>query len=288
MRIRHLLLLAGLASLAAAEVSAATDVASARRRLAQLSVEEANLGLRVAANRAELARLLGALELYGRYPPPALLVSPNDAKGAVRAAILIRAMTPILEARARALAQEVAQLSATRREVAAASGELFAAESALADRGGRLEGVANDTDLLRPLSPGAAPAGPPPANLLAPAAGPVAVGFHGRLSDGTQSKGLAIRAAPGATVVSPASAIVDYAGPLEGWGAVLILRGAGGYHMVLSGMDRVSVSAGQAVAAGEAVGAMASSGRAPPELYFEVRQGGSPVDPARLIAKRSR
>jgi len=68
----------------------------------------------------------------------------------------------------------------------------------------------------------------------------------------------------------------------------LILRLAGGYHLVLAGLDRTSVSVGQSVAAGEAVGWMAdgrqSSGRQTTrELYLEVREQGSPVDPARWL-----
>jgi septal ring factor EnvC (AmiA/AmiB activator) len=264
------------------------DITTARVRLGQLSAQEEILALQVAANRSELARLLGALELYGRDPPPALLVSPHDAKGAVRAAILIRAMTPALEARARALAEQVRRLSQARRKVAAASGELFAAESAVADRGRRLEGVANDADLLQPSGHALAPGGAAPTKLLAPAPGSIVVGFHGRLADGTQSRGLAIRAAPGAAVVSPAAALVDYAGPLEGWGQVLILRGGGGYHMVLSGLGKAVVAAGQPVVAGQVVGTMPSGGRLAPELYFEVRLGEAPTDPARLIAGSGR
>ncbi|HZK99190.1 MAG TPA: peptidoglycan DD-metalloendopeptidase family protein [Caulobacteraceae bacterium] len=282
------LLLAGLLAPPGLVRASGPAIAAARARLSQLNHQEAALAEHVAANRGELARLLGALELYGRDPPPALLVSPRDAKGAVRAAILIRAMTPVLEARARALSDQVRSLSVTRRQVAAASGELFAAESAVADRGRRLEGVAEDADLLAPVGRAAAPRGAAPASLLQPVAGEVAVGFHGRLPDGAPSRGLSIRAAPGAAVVSPAAALVDYAGPLDGWGEVIILRGAGGYHMVLSGMGKVEVAAGQAVLAAETVGHMASGGGSAPELYFEVRVGEAPTDPARLMARADR
>ena len=120
------------------------DVATARRSLAELNAQESSLALRFGRNRGELARLLGALQLFGRDPPPALLVDPRDAKDAVRAAILIRSIAPPLEARARAMAGEAQALAKVRRRVAAASGDLFAAESALLDKRGRLDGVVSD------------------------------------------------------------------------------------------------------------------------------------------------
>jgi septal ring factor EnvC (AmiA/AmiB activator) len=88
---------------------------------------------------------------------------------------------------------------------------------------------------------------------------------------------------------------VQYVGPVKGWGVILILRLAGGYHLVLAGLDRTSVSVGQSVAAGEAVGWMpngrqsANDGmdgaKASWELYLEVRDQGVPVDPGRWLNK---
>lgn len=267
-------------------------VADARRALTAANAQETQLAERIGRNRAELARMLGALQLFGRDPPPALLASAGDVKDAVRAAILIKAITPALQTRARALAAESARLSLVRRRAAAASGDLFAAESAQEDRRSRLDGVMTDAEVLSPPStrtvpvPGqpAAPKEQPPRNLLTPAAGERVAGFGGRLLDGARSQGLAIRPAAGAAVISPAAAVVDYAGPLNGWGEVLILRASGGCHMVLSGLGKISVTAGQSVAAGQTVGTMTTDGHSSRELYFEVRMGGAPVNPAKLMA----
>jgi murein hydrolase activator len=76
---------------------------------------------------------------------------------------------------------------------------------------------------------------------------------------------------------------VQYVGPVKGWGVILILRLTGGYHLVLAGLDRSSVSVGQSVAAGQAVGWMPDSRQSTSELYLEVRDQGSPVDPARWL-----
>jgi len=96
-----------------------------------------------------------------------------------------------------------------------------------------------------------------------------------------------ILTARGARVQSPGAGLVQYVGPVRGWGVILILRMSGGYHLVLAGLDRVSVEVGQTVAAGAPVGWMADQDASPSELYLEVREQGAPVDPARWIRKEA-
>jgi septal ring factor EnvC (AmiA/AmiB activator) len=81
-----------------------------------------------------------------------------------------------------------------------------------------------------------------------------------------------IRVEKGRTVTSPAAGTVEYAGALSGWGAVLILRAQGAYHLVLAGLDQISVAPGQSVAAGAPIGKMADRVSSEPELYLEVRE----------------
>ena len=93
-----------------------------------------------------------------------------------------------------------------------------------------------------------------------------------------------------AIVTAPADGTILYAGPFRSYGQLLILDAGDGYHVVLAGMGRISVGTGQAVIAGEPVGAMgearvasasASGGETrTPELYVEFRKDGKPVDPA--------
>lgn len=93
----------------------------------------------------------------------------------------------------------------------------------------------------------------------------------------------------GAIVTAPADGSVLYAGPFRSYGQLLILNAGDGYHIVLAGMGRISVSLGQSVLAGEPVGTMGEArlasalalvdGNAEPELYVEFRKNGKPVDP---------
>src|SRR6185312_11575625 len=89
--------------LAAALPARGATLAERRRELQQLTAKEDALAAKLGADRNALARLLGALEMFSRDPPPPLLVSPADAKDAVRAMILAKAIAPELEARARTL-----------------------------------------------------------------------------------------------------------------------------------------------------------------------------------------
>jgi septal ring factor EnvC (AmiA/AmiB activator) len=283
--LRLLFLLAAFLSVAPA--AAADTLEERRRTLMAIASQEDELTAKLHADRAAIARLLGALEVFSRDPPPPLLVSPSDAKDAVRAMILARAVALDLEGKARQLAEEASELTRARRIEAQKSGDLFAAESALEDKQGRLESVASDAALMAPPEARraalAADALPTPAQLLPPVEGQVATRFGGRLRSGLRAEGLAYRTLAGALVRSPSAAVVAYAGPLKGWGQVVILRAGGGRHMVLSGLGKVSVAAGQLVAAASRLGMMPSDGQTAPELYFEVRAASGPVDPARLV-----
>jgi septal ring factor EnvC (AmiA/AmiB activator) len=82
--------------------------------------------------------------------------------------------------------------------------------------------------------------------------------------------------------------LVEYAGALNGWGAVLILRVQGAYHVVLAGLDQITAAPGQTVAAGAPIGKMPNAVSSEPELYMEVRENGAPADPERWLKQESR
>jgi len=292
---------AELARIAASGPRNTAQVAAAKAKLQALNARETAMSVRLGQDRNKLAKLLSALQLFRRSPPPALLVRPEDARDAVRAAILIRAMTPELERRAAALSSEAKAMAALRREAAAANADLFSAESAVAEQRADIERLledeaADDLDdnTLFARSPGAlittlpatAEAGTL-ARLKPPVQGPVLRRYGEPLPSGARSPGISFAAAPGATVRAPAQGVVEFAGPVAGWGVVVIVRGAGSHHLVLAGLTQATVAPGQSVASGAPVGRMADRGQSSPELYLEVREKGVAVDPSRWLAGTS-
>src|SRR5262249_6117711 len=75
---------------------------------------------------------------------------------------------------------------------------------------------------------------------------------------GGSEKGLSLATSQGAQVTAPCDGWVMYAGPYRSYGQLLILNVGGGYHIVLAGMERITVDLGQFVLTGEPVGVMGS------------------------------
>jgi septal ring factor EnvC (AmiA/AmiB activator) len=200
------------------------------------------------------------------------------------------------------------ELTRLRRAVLSVSEDLITAESTLAEDRASLERQLREkTALERQLdadvtdyqrranvlagqlrSLGASTTGPVlrpavqgPRVLQAPVQGSLMRRFGQPAPEGRAADGMTWRTAPGAPVRAPASGTVEFAGPLKGWGGVVILDVGGGYHLVMAGLDRISPQVGKPMSSGQPVGAMAQAGS--PELYLELRRDGAPIDPARWL-----
>lgn len=136
-----------------------------------------------------------------------------------------------------------------------------------------------------------------PAVAFASARGTLALPVNGRMirrfgegdAAGGPGQGMSLATAPGAQVTTPCDGWVVYSGPFRSYGQLLILNAGGGYHVLLAGMERISVSIGQFVLTGEPVATMGSASRvasilatnpSQPVLYIEFRKDGAPIDPA--------
>jgi septal ring factor EnvC (AmiA/AmiB activator) len=113
-------------------------------------------------------------------------------------------------------------------------------------------------------------------------------GFGGSDGAGGVERGISIATRAGAQVTTPCDGWVVYAGPFRSYGQLLILNAGGGYHVLLAGMERISVNIGQFVLTGEPVATMGTTAQvasilatAPsrPVLYIEFRKDGTPIDP---------
>jgi len=291
-----------LAALGADVAAGDATIAAQRARLRDLSQREAALAARLSQARGRQARLLSALQMMSRRPPPPLLVPADRAVDTVRAAILMKAVAPELQARSKALTDRQAELIRIRRLAALNSEALFTAESAQGDRRARAEALgARQTrlravlraeaetaeraaraleDRLRALG-GAVPAADADAapttarrpagrdRLTPPVGGAPSVRF-GKGSGGWRWRGDDLEAR------APAAGVVAWTGPLSGWGQVVVLDLGPGWRAVISGLDEVSVETGARVADGQPLGRSGPDG----EIGFELRREERAVDPA--------
>jgi septal ring factor EnvC (AmiA/AmiB activator) len=92
------------------------------------------------------------------------------------------------------------------------------------------------------------------------------------------ARGIVLETRPGAQVIAPYDGQVVFAGPFRGYGLLLIIEHAEGYHTLLAGMARVDSAVGQHLLVGEPVGVMGQA-EGKPRLYVELRHNGQPVNP---------
>ena len=112
--------------------------------------------------------------------------------------------------------------------------------------------------------------------------------FGGSDGAGGVQRGISLATRPGAQVTTPCDGWVVYAGPFRSYGQLLILNAGGGYHVLIAGMERISVNIGQFVLTGEPVATMGTRSQvasilaanaSQPVLYIEFRKVGTPIDP---------
>lgn len=246
------------------------EAETARRRLAEetatldavMAERESLLAETTAAQRAEEGRLASLAERAA------------DLRD------LIERLAADRRARAEAARAEAARLEAERQQQAAAEAARAEAERLRAEAEARAEAE-------RQL------AAVPRANLvdgvLLPASGDVVLRYGQKDRFGAPSRGVTVDARPGSPVVAPIDGTVRFAGVFRGYGRILLLEHTGGYHSMISGLDRIGVRVGQDVLAGEPVGTVPQNGQNQQSLiYFEFRRAGQPVNPIEGMAQALR
>ena len=339
------------------------QITAGEQSMTDLSERQEAVRLSLISRRSVLAEVLAALQRIGRDPPPALLVSPEDALSSVRSAILLGAVVPEIRAETTALAADLKELATLRQAIAservslAAALEENAAEEqrlanlasekaalqeesqrrldrerqraeALSVRSSELESViaslADEIVSLRQAAEAArkaeeererqlaerlerarafAAVAVPDKNRIMPAyafsklsgtlshpvQGDTVRYFGADDGAGHTLAGEVLSTEKGATVYAPADGWIAYAGPFRSYGQVVIVDTGENHHVVLAGMEKIKVSAGRFVVAGEPLATMGQTrfaGSAAlslaserPTLYIEIRKDGQPVDP---------
>ncbi|QLL63873.1 murein hydrolase activator EnvC [Sinorhizobium mexicanum] len=338
------------------------QIADGEKKLNDLRVKEDVVRRSLRARRGILAEVLAALQRMGRNPPPAILVTPEDALASVRSAILLGAVVPEMREQTDSLVADLKALANIRSGIGKQREELTAAMTAnleeerrmsmlvtekeklrqqnanelaveqrkareLASQATNLEGLISslETEISSVRDAAAAARAQeeerrrmseaereeareiarnavPDKNRIAPAyvfselrerlAYPVAGSILRQFGDadgtGHSLQGIMLETNAGALVTTPADGWIVYAGNFRSYGQMIILNPGDGYHIVLSGMENVSVRPGQFVVAGEPLATMGAKRVASaaalaletdrPTLYIEFRKDGKPVD----------
>ncbi|WP_421590169.1 murein hydrolase activator EnvC family protein [Shinella sp. M27] len=337
-------------------------ILAGEKRLEGMREREAGVRASLHDRRGLLAEVLAALQRMGRNPPPALLVTPDDALASVRSAILLGAVVPGIRKETDALIDDLSALMDIKSDIdrehteltdamqkrveeekrselliaenealATTNNRTLAAErrraEELAARASSLEGLIgsleqeigsvrdaaalaksqeearrNQSDAEREKARALARDSVPDKNRIAPAyefqelqakldypvAGDVLRRFGDADGTGHDSQGMTLATNAGALVTAPSDGWIVFAGTFRSYGRMIILNAGEGYHLVLSGMDKVNVREGQFVVAGEPLAVMGEKRVASvnaltletdkPTLYIEFRKNGKPVD----------
>jgi septal ring factor EnvC (AmiA/AmiB activator) len=122
-------------------------------------------------------------------------------------------------------------------------------------------------------------------NLEWPVRGKLIRGFgrsvHPKFKTVTLNNGFNIAAPVGAPVAAVADGTVEFADHLPGFGQCVILDHGAGYYTLYAHLEGAFVEKAEKIARGQVIAEVGQPDTGDePQLYFEVRQGRTPLDPA--------
>ncbi|MDR3450045.1 MAG: peptidoglycan DD-metalloendopeptidase family protein [Alphaproteobacteria bacterium] len=278
-----------------------------------LTQEIAEKSKNASAEKARLAQMVSALVEMASRPPETLFLQQGMTADHIHRSIILRDVLPRIRDEAENEARDLATLYDLQKQLArqkklvaesqenlqqqqhdldqlisVRQGYLQRTEQQKEDIAKHLAALTDEAQDLRQLMARVSPeakrraAQKAPRGTVAlkwPVAGNLRKHFGDRDADGVTSEGLTLAAPSGAPVVAPRAGRVVFAGPFRGYGKIVILQHADGYHTFLSGFGRIDAEMGQDVDAGEPLGVLPVKSGAKPELYFEWRHGDEPVNP---------
>ena len=287
------------------------------QRRAQLATDKHGREARIAAERAALAAQLRAAYLIGRDEPLKLLLNQQDPSragrmfayygyfGRARAGEVERISASVrelntLDGQLSEQEQHLSDLESERRadvdrlEQARArrSEALVALKAQSRNRTQTLERLQREQSgletLLRELRralekfpvDNSSPFAQLRGKLTWPVSGQMVAHFGETRAGGVKWDGVLFATERGAQVRAVYQGRVIFADWLPGLGLLTIIDHGDGYLSLYGHNERLFKGVGESVSAGEAIATAGDSGGSTrPELYFEIRRGGRPVDP---------
>ncbi|MEJ6848728.1 murein hydrolase activator EnvC family protein [Sinorhizobium fredii] len=125
------------------------QISEGETKLNELRAKEDVVKRSLRARRGVLAEVLAALQRMGRNPPPAILVTPEDALGSVRSAILLGAVVPEIREQTDSLVADLKALADIRAGIARQRDDLTATMTANLEEERRMSMLAAEKDKLR-------------------------------------------------------------------------------------------------------------------------------------------
>lgn len=299
------------------------DLQQRQRDLEQLGAQRAEMQAHLDTQKGALGDLLRATYTLGRGSDLQLLLGDEDVSRISRALAysryfqqnrveqirgLLAELSRLQDVEA-AITAEQQKLEATRAEREKRAGELerqradqaklvAEADSKYKDQAQRIAALKqNEQDmnslvvrLQKVIDDAAKAAEPAPAPKGAPAAAPVG-NLRGNLpwpTDGPVhafGSGVIIVAPRGSEVKAVARGRVVFANFLRGYGMMIIVNHGNGYMSMYGNNETLLHGVGDMVEAGEAVGTAAAPA-GDNGAYFELRQGGKPIDARGWLSKK--
>ncbi|WP_298172564.1 peptidoglycan DD-metalloendopeptidase family protein [Acidithiobacillus sp.] len=254
---------------------------------------ESQLADRIAADKAKISELQANANILDGLVSR-LVVQFRRQEEAARAEARRKAEAAAAARRAAAITAR-RQAIEQRRLAQGAQAELRARQEQKAERARQVQRAANaqkqpPTTVVRPPVIAAAPALPATpvvghGHYPAPVNGPISARFGApRVTGGLNWQGIIFQAVVGTPVHAIAPGMVLYAGPLRGYGQIVIVQIAHSLLAIYGHLGATNVHVGEQVSTGLQVGSVGSGGELGNDgLYFEMRNAGHPVNPLDYI-----
>ncbi|MGU3666632.1 peptidoglycan DD-metalloendopeptidase family protein [Methylobacterium sp. A49B] len=214
---------------------------------------------------------------------------PDEKKADPKAEAKAKAEVKAQEAKAEAKA--AAKAEAAQKLAEAKAAKEAAQKAAAAEKAEKV--AAKETPKAAAPAAPAAPAKPEPAATGSVADATPSESFRwpakGRVISGYGSsgnEGINIAVPEGTPVKAAEEGTVAYAGSdVKGYGKLVLVRHANGYVSAYAHNGEIDVKPGDKVKRGQTIAKSGASGNVTsPQLHFEIRKGGAPVDPMSQLA----